>query len=78
MSVSKSAVYEKMDRGDGVCKHFDDSLKLCTIYEKRPLLCNIDEMYNQFFCEIMSKKEYYNLNYAGCKMLKEQSKKNKA
>ena len=70
MNVGESLIYEELNRGDGVCRFFDDVSKLCTIYEKRPVLCNVDEAYDHFFSTIMSKKEYYRMNYEACRRLK--------
>lgn len=70
MNLKKSSIYSELDRGDGVCYFLDDDSKLCSIYENRPLICNVDEMYKRFFREEMTKEEYYNLNYESCKNIK--------
>ena len=59
-----------LDRGDGVCKYLDGNL--CSIYESRPDICNIEKGYELFFDGIMTKEEYYSLNMQACKILKEQ------
>lgn len=69
--VTESPVYRELDRGDGICRFFDEFSKLCTIYEDRPLLCNVNEAYEQIFQEIISKEEYENLNQESCRKLKE-------
>ena len=69
--VGKSHIYKELDRGDGVCKYFDDKSKLCTIYENRPIFCRVDEMYELCFKKNMTKEEYYNLNYKSCSKFKE-------
>ena len=74
MKVGSSSIYYSLDRGDGVCKYFDISSKLCTRYNDRPLLCNIDEMYKAYFKDKMSKEEYYNLNYDVCNQFKQKQK----
>ena len=56
------------DRGDGTCKYLSGNL--CSIYEKRPLLCRVDESYQKFFREVMSIDTYYRLNYEACQTLK--------
>lgn len=61
-------IYAELDRGDGVCKYLSGNL--CSIYEKRPLLCRVDESYELYFKEKLSKEEYYDLNYSACKRLK--------
>ena len=66
--VNLSSYYQSLDRGDGECKYLDGNL--CTIYEKRPLLCRVDESYMAFFRKSMSKEEYYRLNYEACRKLK--------
>lgn len=64
-------MYKRLDRGDGICKFFDNEKSLCSIYKNRPIECNVDAIYDKFFVEKMSKDEYYKLNYAGCRTLKE-------
>ena len=46
-----SKLYAELDRGDGTCKYLSGNL--CSIYEKRPLLCRVDESYQKFFKEVM-------------------------
>lgn len=66
-----SSLYVDLDRGDGVCKYLQENL--CSIYETRPLKCRVDESYHAFFEDFLEKEEYYKLNYAVCKLLKERS-----
>lgn len=68
--LSESSVYSELDRGDGVCKFFDEETRLCTIYLNRPLLCNVDQAYKEYFSDKLSQEEYYRLNYEVCKQLK--------
>lgn len=49
-----------------VCRNFDEKTKKCRIYQSRPLICNIDEMYNQKYSHQMTKKEYYLANLEVC------------
>lgn len=51
---------------DGLCKNFDKKTKRCRIYQTRPLICNIDEMYKQQFYHQMTKKEFYLANLEVC------------
>lgn len=62
-------MYQHLDRGDGVCMHFDVKTRLCKIYDKRPLICRVEEGYSIFFKEI-SYEEYLAKTYAGCEILK--------
>lgn len=61
-----------MDRGDGVCKYFNEENNLCNIYEKRPDKCNIDKTFELIFAKDISKEEYYKLNYEACQRLKKE------
>lgn len=70
MTVGTSPIYKELDRGDGICIYFDDNLKLCNIYDNRPIVCNIDEIYSSFFSDKMSKEDYYKINYESCELLK--------
>ena len=70
-NILLSPIYSKLDRGDGVCKYYDDRSLLCTIYDDRPLECNVDCMYDKYFSNEMTREEYYEMNYAGCKVLRE-------
>jgi uncharacterized protein len=59
------------DRGDGVCKYHQDNK--CSIYEERPLICRVDDMYEQVIYQYMSKEEYYDLNVKACLELQEKA-----
>lgn len=75
MSLDQSDIYKDLDRGDGICVYFDEATKLCSIYNSRPLKCNVDETYNLFYKSRISLEEYYQQNYEACKKLKERRKK---
>jgi len=70
VNLHKSALYTELDRGDGVCRYFDVNSKLCTIYESRPLKCNVDKTYEIYLKNKMSLERYYELNYEACKKLR--------
>lgn len=63
-----SPIYHSLDRGDGVCKYLNGNL--CTIYENRPLLCRVDESYEAYFKDSITKSDYYRLNYENCNKIK--------
>ncbi len=65
-------LYKDLDNGNGVCKYLVGNL--CSIYNERPILCRVDESYELFFKHI-DKEDYYNANYAVCKLLKEKTEK---
>lgn len=56
------------DSGDGCCKYLDEN-NLCSIYEERPLLCNIDRAYAMIFSANYSKEEFYSINAEACNKL---------
>lgn len=69
-NLHRSTIYASLDRGDGTCRYFDVTESICSIYENRPIVCNIDAMYARYFADQMSKDKYYELNYSGCDELK--------
>lgn len=66
MHLDASGMSTKLDRGDGVCIHFDEQTKLCKIYENRPLICSVDRFYEEKMKETMTREVYYELNYKSC------------
>lgn len=66
-------VVTDLDRGDGTCKNFDETTFKCKIYEKRPLICNTDAMFERFYSKFMSRDQFDNMNKKACKMLQEAS-----
>jgi len=70
-NLDKSIHFAEYHKGDGVCMYFDIDSNLCTIYDKRPLLCNIDEAYYVYFENYMTRDEYYVQNYNACEVLRE-------
>lgn len=54
---------------NGVCRHLDENSNLCTIYEHRPLFCNIDAYYELFLKETMDRKFFYKMNKEACQKL---------
>ena len=68
--LNRSKLYKDLDRGDGVCMYLKDNK--CSIYDKRPLLCRVDDSYHAFFKDQMSIEDYYNINYKACDELKKE------
>lgn len=62
-----------LDRGDGICRHFDVLSKLCYIYHERPQICRVDEMFYALFYHRMNKDEFYRLNADSCNLMQEQA-----
>lgn len=78
-SLGRNPIFREigLDRGDGICKFLDLDTNLCTIYEDRPLICRVDDMYEETqLSEQMSKAEWQRLNEEVCKKLQEESTNN--
>jgi hypothetical protein len=73
--ISLSEIYSDLDRGDGVCRFLDEETSLCTIYENRPIKCNVDAMFETYFSREMTREEYEELNYTACRELKTMASK---
>ena len=69
-NLKLSDVYINLHNGDGICRYLDLETNLCTIYENRPILCNLIESYNKYFSEIYTEEEFYRSNFEVCEKLK--------
>ena len=67
--VNFSELTEYLDRGDGICRHYDFESKLCRIYETRPEICRIDIFYQKKKKKQLSWNEFVDLNLIACKQL---------
>lgn len=65
----KGTRLEKMDRGDGVCKHLTAD-NLCDIYDHRPDICNVDKTYDMEFADKMSREEYHTMQRNACEVIR--------
>lgn len=61
-------LYDSLDDGTGCCKYLKGNE--CSIYDERPLLCNVDKCYELYFSDVMTVEEYYKINFQACEMLK--------
>lgn len=68
-NLNLNSLYKELDRGDGYCTYYNINTKLCNIYDSRPSICRIDEMYEKYFKTLMSKDDYYKQNNEACKKL---------
>jgi uncharacterized protein len=60
-----------LDRGDGICQYFNEHLNQCNIYDERPRICKIDEMFDAYYHEVMTREKFYQLNAKCCNILQE-------
>ena len=56
------------DSGTGTCIWLIDNQ--CSIYSKRPYICNVEKMYEKKFYQYYTKDEYYKLNKEGCEAIR--------
>ena len=57
---------KSMTLPDGSCKYLDKNSNLCTIYNERPIYCRVDEYYDKFLSNKMSREEFYRQNKELC------------
>lgn len=70
-NIRRANFVHELDRGDGICKNFDEATNLCTIYADRPIFCNVDAWYEKFLAKTMSRRDFYELNKKFCAELKQ-------
>ncbi|WP_367112063.1 YkgJ family cysteine cluster protein [uncultured Psychrobacter sp.] len=71
-NVHKSEQTKFLDRGDGICHHFNESTLLCAIYEDRPLVCRIEDYYKANLIDIYEWEEFVELNLQVCDELNQE------
>ena len=55
-----------MALSNGICKYLNQKTNLCTIYEKRPIFCNVDAFYKKYYKDKMSIEDFYKINKTEC------------
>lgn len=58
-----------LDRGDGTCLHFNETTKLCTIYDGRPLICQVENYYKKHLSEQITWDDFVQINLSICQKL---------
>ena len=70
-SLNENEMYADLNDGTGTCRYYDKDTHLCTIYNSRPLKCNVVEAYTGLgFDKLMSYEDYLEMNSNACKDLK--------
>ena len=67
-NLNKSSIYTNLHNGNGICRYLNGNE--CSIYDKRPLVCRVDESYNVYFKDKIDYSSYLQLNYESCQILK--------
>ena len=65
-SVGKTFWGKSMALEDGSCKWLDHKTQRCTIYDNRPVFCNVDKCYDNIYITKMSRDEFYQINKRVC------------
>ena len=55
--VYTSKLYSFLADDTGKCKYLKDNK--CSIYNRRPLICRVDAMYEHYYKDSMTLKEFY-------------------
>ena len=55
-----------LDRGDSVCRHFDEIQNSCTIYENRPLICRVEDYYEKYLSDKIPWNKFVEINVKIC------------
>lgn len=72
--VGTSPIYKNLDRGDGICRYYEEVTHRCSVYAQRPLICNVEDFYSTYLVGKLTKEEFYIQNYAMCNRLKQDFK----
>ncbi len=68
----------EFDLGNGTCKYHNCIDNSCTIYDDRPPICRVDEMFRVKYNKYFSIEEFYLENAKVCNGLQEKYKLNKS
>lgn len=68
-----SEIYSELHDGDGICRYLKGNI--CSIYERRPLICRVDQCFEVYFKNDMDYDAYLQLNYRSCEILKKKKEK---
>lgn len=58
---------------NGVCEMFKDGK--CSCYNSRPLLCNVEKMWEVYYSHLYTKEQWFQHNKLGCEVLIAKTKK---
>lgn len=61
-----------LDRGNGVCRYLDTVSNLCSIYEIRPLVCQVKEYYQVYLKDTINWDDFVKINLEVCHQLQQE------
>lgn len=59
---------KEFENDKGECIHLTEN-NLCDIYDSRPIICNVEKMYELFFSSTITYEQYLKENYEACTKL---------
>lgn len=69
--IGKVPLRKNMALSNGICRYLNQKTNLCTIYEKRPIFCNVDAFYEKYYKDKISIESFYKINKEECKKLRQ-------
>jgi Fe-S-cluster containining protein len=66
-SIKNVHFLAEYDNGNGVCRYLVDNI--CSIYNERPEICNVEQMYYLYFKKSMNENEFILANLNSCLQL---------
>ena len=70
--ISTVEELKSFDLGNGICKYFNFVTKTCDIYETRPIICQVEKMFDIKYHQFFTKKAFYIENAMVCNSMQEQ------
>lgn len=64
--VGNSPQTQFLDRGDSVCRYFNEETNLCNIYDDRPIVCRVQDYYQQYLSDKIKWIDFVEINQAIC------------
>ncbi|NBO18909.1 MAG: hypothetical protein EBV03_06735, partial [Proteobacteria bacterium] len=58
--------HSSLNAGGGVCVHLDATTQRCGVYAQRPLICRVDDLYQQRLTTQLTPRVYYLVQAEGC------------
>ncbi|WP_135458887.1 YkgJ family cysteine cluster protein [Vibrio echinoideorum] len=68
-NVHLSQETERLDRGDGICRHLNIENKQCNIYDTRPDICRVELQYRKHYSSTYTWKAFVEINLSICEHL---------
>lgn len=63
-------LFDYMIDDHGGCKYLDRETRLCRVYERRPLMCRVDDLYDALYSSVCTRAEYYAQQAASCLLIR--------